>query len=309
MPPPRRSPTIQIPPSLADNAVRTWGDQGRQWIEQLPALVAACFRRWELAAAPADFTLSFNFVMAVQRSDGTPAVLKLGVPTPDFLSEMAALSVYAGAGMCRVLESDAVLGAMLLERVMPGETLLALDERAAVLAAVSVMRELQRSLPHGVHLRRLVDQWRNASEGLPIKLGRPSPLPPDLVAEADDIYAEIRIRRSPEVVLHGDLHHWNILSSGDHGWLAIDPHGVLGPPECEVGAFMLNPNDGRLVRPDAREILSARLDLFAAELGHDRESMRRVALAYAVLSATWSAEDGSDRWRPAIDLARILQKC
>ena len=303
----RRAPILAIPPSFAENASRTWGEQGRAWIEQLPDLVETCFQRWDLAAAEADFTLSFNFVMAVQTANGAKAVLKLGVPTTDFLSEMTALRVYACAGMCRVLESDPGLGAMLLERVMPGETLLSVDERTAVKAASAIMRRLQRTLPPGWYLPRLVDHWRTATDGLPAKRRGPSPIPAALVEEAEAIYAEIRDRSEPEIVLHGDLHHWNILSAERDGWLAIDPHGVLGPPECEVGAFMLNPNDGRLVRPDARDLLSARLDTFAAELGYDRESMRRAALAYAVLSATWSAEDGSDRWRPAIELATILR--
>ena len=28
--------------------------------------------------------------------------------------------------------------------------------------------------------------------------------------------------------LHGDLHHDNVLDFGPRGWLAIDPHGLLG---------------------------------------------------------------------------------
>lgn len=307
MPPEMDGPQFTISPAFGDNAARTWGDAGREWIARLPDLVDLFSGRWGLRRATADFTLSFNFVLAVSRDDGSPAVLKLGVPTTDFLAELTALEVYDGAGMCRVLASDRDAGAMLLERVMPGDTLLERDERTAVRAAAATMRRLQRPLPAGWRLPRLVDHWRTATDGLPDRRGGPSPIPADLVEEAEAIYGEIRERRSPEIVLHGDLHHWNILSAGREGWLAIDPHGVLGPPECEVGAFMLNPNDGRLDRPDARELLSARLDSFTAELGYDRESMRRAALAYAVLSATWSAEDGTDRWRPAIELATILR--
>ena len=32
-------------------------------------------------------------------------------------------------------------------------------------------------------------------------------------------------------MLHGDLHHDNVLTADREPWLAIDPHGVLGDPE------------------------------------------------------------------------------
>lgn len=38
------------------------------------------------------------------------------------------------------------------------------------------------------------------------------------------VFAELCDSMGEEVVLHGDLHHENILRSGD-GWVAVDPKG------------------------------------------------------------------------------------
>ena len=47
--------------------------------------------------------------------------------------------------------------------------------------------------------------------------------------------------RGAKVVLHGDFHHYNVLSAQRANWLAIDPKGMLGDPGYEVGPFLCNP--------------------------------------------------------------------
>jgi streptomycin 6-kinase len=70
---------VWIPPQLARNVTGAWGDDGRDWLHGLPALLADVLNRWHLHAGE-PFALSYHRVMAVTRADGQPAVLKLGVP-------------------------------------------------------------------------------------------------------------------------------------------------------------------------------------------------------------------------------------
>ena len=51
------------------------------------------------------------------------------------------------------------------------------------------------------------------------------------------------------VLMHGDFHHYNILSS-ERGWLVIDPKGVIGPACYEVGPLLINPWGDLLKRND-----------------------------------------------------------
>jgi len=87
-------------------------------------------------------------------------------------------------------------------------------------------------------------------------------------------------------VLHGDLHHFNILRSDRSGWLAIDPKGPIGDRCFDVCQFLLNPR--RVPIPVNRR----RLDLFCRELDLDAERTRKWCLVHAVLNACWSFEDG-----------------
>jgi streptomycin 6-kinase len=97
------------------------------------------------------------------------------------------------------------------------------------------------------------------------------------------VFAELCDSMGEEVVLHGDLHHENILRS-DGGWVAIDPKGVIGEREYETGAFIRNRG------ADA----GRRADQLAETLGLDGGRIRLWSWAQAHLAAAWAAEDGED---------------
>jgi streptomycin 6-kinase len=75
------------------------------------------------------------------------------------------------------------------------------------------------------------------------------------------------------------------------GWLAIDPKGVIGDVEYEIGAILRNPID----RPDlfvSTATIDSRLQRLAGALRVDGERVLQWAFAQAVLSAIWAVEDG-----------------
>ncbi len=73
----------------------------------------------------------------------------------------------------------------------------------------------------------------------------------------------------PQLLLHGDLHHWNILDDASRGWMAIDPKGVIGASCLDVGWFICNAMDfesGEL-RSEKRKILLETIRVFSDTLG------------------------------------------
>ena len=72
--------------------------------------------------------LSYNYVAPAVRADGTEAVLKLGFPNRELLSEMHALLVFAGHGVVQLLETDFERRVFFLERVHPGVELIAIKD-------------------------------------------------------------------------------------------------------------------------------------------------------------------------------------
>jgi streptomycin 6-kinase len=107
-------------------------------------------------------------------------------------------------------------------------------------------------------------------------------------------------------LLHGDLHHWNILSTDRELWLAIDPKGVLGEPAYEVGAWLRNPFPQILTFDQPRKVIARRLDQFADQLTLARDRMLGWGIAQAVLASWWSFEDEGDDWDSWLAYAGII---
>jgi streptomycin 6-kinase len=114
-------------------------------------------------------------------------------------------------------------------------------------------------------------------------------LPARLVARARDEHAELCASSAPPVLVHGDLHHLNVLRHGA-GWKAIDPKGVLAEPAYDTGALLRNPLGAPLDRP----LLERRISLLAEALQLDAERIHAWARVQAMLAAVWSVEDGQD---------------
>lgn len=279
----------------------TFAPDGAAWLEALPDLLRWSAGRWGLTLGPAFGGLSFNYVAAAHLADGSPAVLKLGVPRAELGTEIDALRLYAGRGACRLLDADEARGALLLERLEPGETLATLDDdEAATAIAAGVMAGLWHDPPAGHRFPRVEDWAADLAELRPQFAGGTGPFPARLVERAEGLFAELLASQAPAVVLHGDLHHYNILAAGRAPWLAIDPKGVVGEPAYEVGALLRNPLD-LPEWPDLRRTLARRADQLCEALDLDRRRVLGWATAQAVLSAWWMYEedgpnDGVRRW-------------
>jgi streptomycin 6-kinase len=293
---------VKIPREFAQHIRTVFAERGRAWLERLPSLVDQLVEMWQLTLGE-PFGLSYNYVVGVQTADGSAAVLKIGVPDPVLTREAAALRLYAGEGACRLLDVDQARGALLLERLVPGELLVNLartDDDEATRVGARVMRKLWRPVPHDTSEFRLLEEWFAAFDRHRVAYGGPGPIPARVLERAETFFRQL-LESSPEqVVLHGDFHHYNVLSAQRADWLAIDPKGMLGDPGYEVGPFLCNP----WLAPPA--VLQRRLDILSEELAYDRDRLRDWCIAYAVLSACWSAEDEGSGWEDAITVAESL---
>jgi len=288
-----------IPDSFARHMVELEAEAGAAWVRELPALLERIAQRWSLTLLP-PFDLSYNYVAPAVRADGSKVVLKVGMLNSELLSEIAALRLYDGQGMVRLLAAEPEKGVMLLERIEPGTPLVNLDDELATSIAAQLMRQLWRPLPPD-HPFSTVADWAAGLQRLRAEFGGGTgPFPRHLVEMAESLFAQLLASMAEPVLLHGDLHHWNILSAERQPWLALDPKGIVGEPAYEVGALLRNPD----LMP--RQVQKRRVDQLAAELGFDRERILGWGFAQAVLSAWWSYEDEGYGWESALACAEIL---
>ena len=298
---------IIIPTTFAHFMLELHGDKGRDWLERLPTILKTCEQRWHLTLDKPFPNLSFHFVIPGVRDDGTQVVVKAHSPTGEFAEELEALRLFDGHGMTQLLAYDTNDEVLLLERLRPGSSLRKMedDERAIAIAA-TVMRQLWRPAPP-VHPFATVEKWGRGFARLRQHYnGGTGPFPKVLIEEAETLYADLSTSMAEPMLLHGDLHQDNILSSERNDWLAIDPKGLIGEPAYETGALLRNFLPELLEQPDPKQLLARRISQLAEELSFDRTRIRGWGLAQAVLSAWWGVEDSGQLGEGSLTCAKLL---
>jgi streptomycin 6-kinase len=272
--------------------IRAVYPNGAQWLDELPALVQRAAERWGLVDIRPAPNLSYNFV-AFATGAGGEAVIKIGPPNKELASELAALRLFDGQGCCRLLDANEADFAFLLERVLPGEMLAELpDDEQATHIAAEVMLRLWREAPTGAGaFIQLSDWFAGLDELRPRFGGGTGPFPKALVERVEGLLPELFDDARPALLMHGDFHHFNVLSS-DRGWLAIDPKGVIGPRGYECGPLLINPWGDFSGRADAVAVTQRRVAILSEHLGLERQTLLNWGICHSLLSAWWDLDEG-----------------
>jgi streptomycin 6-kinase len=240
------------------------------------------------------------------RRAGDSVVLKLPNPDADEAHSAKALMHFGGSGAVRVLAH--AHGAMLLERATPGRPLTDLvtagrDDQATAIICDVVAALHRVDLPAHIAARfPLIEDWGRELESCRDGAGV---IPPDLIDRAISCFRDLARSQGPRRLLHGDLHHHNILSDDRRGWIAIDPKGVIGETAYEIGAALRNPTSDPAVFA-VPSIIERRISIVSERLALDPDRVMRWAFAQGVLSAVWRVADGRDPRRGLATASAIL---
>lgn len=241
--------------------------------------------RWKLERDGDVMVTATSRLLPVRRA-GRTAMLKIAIVLEEERGGRL-MSWWSGRGAARVLERDG--NALLLERAQGEKSLVDLacngrdDEASRIICAVVGELHAARSgnPPELIPLAR----WFRDLESGAKRYGS------DLLARCARVSRELLAAQQDVVVLHGDIHHSNILDFGPRGWLAIDPKGLIGERGFEFANVFCNPSrdialsSGRLRR---------QLDAVEKAARLDRIRLLKWILAYAGLSAIWRLNDGVD---------------
>lgn len=254
--------------------------------------------RWHLVADGAPIVTHASHLLPVHHR-GAPAMLKIAT-MPDEQAGGTVMQYWNGTGAARVLEYDGA--AILLERATGPRSLAEMACNGADDEATRILCDTARRL----HMPR-----PNPPQDLIPLADWFQELPPAAESHGGILarcWAETQHLLATErdvVVLHGDLHHDNVLDFGPRGWLAIDPKSLIGERGFDYANIFTNPDLSDPTRPIAIEphIFTRRLDIVVAESGIARDRLLAWILAWCGLSATWYLGDGD----PAFTDFRIAE--
>ena len=273
-------------PTLENNILSIYGKKGQQWLDDLPRLITQVEATYGLSNLKPVNNLSYNYVLS--GFQGSKAViLKLGLDIDGFKREASALMAFEGSGVVQVFSENT--GLLLLECAGPGVSLKSYfpekDDEAINITANVIKRLHQVPIPSPHQFPHVKDWLAVLDSDLKI--------PAQTLQKARELRDQLLKTAASDVLLHGDLHHDNILQNGND-WVVIDPKGVIGEPAYEVAAFIRNPIPELLTHDNAPNIIHNRITRLAGLIELPSQRILDWCFVQAVLSWTWSLEDNLD---------------
>jgi streptomycin 6-kinase len=198
--------------------------------------------RWRLQVSqPFEHGGTCSWVAPVLRFNGTPAVLKFGMPHIEGEGEIEGLRFWNGDPTARLFDADDRCGAILLERCLPGTTLGSEPEPAQDAVIAALLKRLWKTPSPPNHLQRfrhlsaLVQLWR-----LETLAQRQFWADAALVEEGLHVMQELARPAQTDVLLVTDLHAGNVLKSEREPWLVIDPKPFVGDRSYDTVQHLMN---------------------------------------------------------------------
>jgi streptomycin 6-kinase len=276
---------MQLTPNFVSNMKDLYGEESREWLANLPIMINNIAELWNFTFLHPMPHLSYNFVGLVQLDRGQTAILKMS-PGKNLTREMHWLNCIED-GVPKIYAFDESLNAYLIEHLQPGYSLKQVvkegkdDEATRIICRTHLKLQSQHcQLKNFRHLSELAESF-TALEGK---------FDTRLLSKAQILYHDLSNDRTNDVVLHGDLHHDNIIADKSD-WKAIDPHGYVGDPAAEVGAMIRNALDDIPESSPIANRVHRRLQILADELPYNPQKIANWAFCLTALSGAWSMED------------------
>jgi streptomycin 6-kinase len=244
--------------------------------------------RWELEPDGASFETPSSRLLPVRRA-GTALMLKLSQAEEERFGGLLLLW-WNGDGAVRIIAHHDE--ALLMERADGPISLAAMargggdDAASTIFCAVAARLHAPRATPPP-GLIPLETRFR----ALFAAAGQGGPF-----AAAATVAAELLAEPQDVCVLHGDLHHGNVLDGGARGFLAVDPKRLHGERGFDFANLFCNPGADVALAPGR---LARQLGVVAKAADLEPRRLLRWIAAYAGLSAAWHVEDRTD---PALAL-------
>lgn len=297
---------MKIPEDVHQRLYRYLGDRTGNFLEEAQNRLDKYTKLWQLrnlSFMPMD---TANLLFSCESERYGSCVLKVCIPGPEVQTEVNCLLAYQRRGYCKLWAYVLADDVLLLERIYPGSQMwmvkdyrerarllgtcilnLGLDEMADLNCEKEYLSSNEFLLEqYPTYLTWLERVYRNPTktDGLDEILF--------YLDKAIEIYTELRECHPKVCLLHGDLHHENMLLNSEAGYTIIDPKGVIDAPVMESARFLLNEIFGRngIILQEESKILEM-IAIISSIIGFSEEDLLKSLFIDITLSVSWTLEE------------------
>lgn len=275
---------MNIPESTQQRIYKYMGDKTDDFMSQVDKRLGKYTDKWQLSNIVFMPTNTVNLLFSCVSDLYGNCVLKMCIPGPEVATEINCLRTYDEKGYCKLWEYSLTDDILLLEQIMPGRQMWAVDdyrERARLMAvtvkSLHVSYNGTEQYPTYLSWMEEIHRTLTSMGGLEDVLF--------YLNEAVKIYAELKQHHSRSCLLHGDLHQENMLLNSKGGYTVIDPKGVVDDPVMETARFLMNetPCD----ESKTREMTA----IMSPIIGVSERDIIKSMFVDAALSQSWCMEE------------------
>ncbi|MBV7690614.1 3'-kinase [Limnobaculum sp. M2-1] len=221
--------------------------------------------------------------------DNRPAMLKIALSAEERRGSQL-MMLWDGRGAARVLRQGG--DAILLEYLSGEQSLVKMamenqdDQATCIICQVVNQLHSQPIAPYA-ELVSLSERFKSLSLAAE-ELG-------GVFSQAESVAARLFAQPQDITILHGDIHHGNILDAGERGWLAIDPKGLLGERGFDFANIFCNP---RADIATSAQRFFRRLEIVTETANIERNRLLAWIISWSTLSAAWFIEEGGNPETP-----------
>lgn len=262
---------------------------GSEFYSRMIYKLARYSKKWELYDFEQIDYYSVNCIFKCRSKMHGDCVLKIGEPCKETKTEYETLVEYNGNWFCRVYEADIDNGVFLIERIIPGTQL-------RVVSDISERLDIFCEVYKGLH------KPPTDISKYPSYLGRVSRIAafmrekkefPELsgnMTAAEQICRELCEKYTGKMLLHGDLHHDNILLGNDEKYHIIDPKGVVGDIAFDIPRFILNEFENEITDIFIEKYRFI-VDTLSRKLSIPKKDILKLVYVEMCMANSWCVED------------------
>ena len=272
--------------TLRNNMLSIHGALGQQWLDALSQTLGAFAQKYGLTDLQPVANMTFNYVARAQQGSKS-VILKLGMNHQALHKEGVCLACFTEHGGPQLLASEA--GMLLMQQLQPGTTLKSYYPQQEV-AATNILCDLIKRL-HAAAIPAKHDFYTLGQ--LLTTLDDELAIPGSILQAARKMRDGLLASSTAQVLLHGDLHHENILQQ-HNDWYAIDPKGFIGDPVYEVCCYMRNPSPDLVQHNNLADCIARRAEIISKQLDFPLQRINQWFFVSTVLSWAWGLQDNLD---------------
>ena len=196
-------------------------------------------KQWELSELEfkPEFSTNSLIFYAVSKQYGK-VILKILLPD-NLDKEIPTLKLFQGENFCKLYEYSLEDKVYIMERIVPADTLYESAPRnERIKIAGEIFKELHKTDFPDRTFPTYIEWLEAGKEGTKNRKDCEGLYP--YLDSAERMLADICQKYSRKLLLHGDLHHENILKNEKGSYTVIDPKGVTGDPIFDLSRFILD---------------------------------------------------------------------